>query len=134
MTLKLKTALKRKTILGQVSFKKVLIVITRLRPDIVLLSRKSKQVVMIELNVPWEDRFANEWKRANYQELVEESIAAQWSARCEPTEVGARGFIGQSLWKCLTVLGIVGKARRQGLNKIMVTAEKASRWIWLKRE
>ena len=29
---------------------------TQLRPDIVLFSTKTKQVVMIELTVPWEDR------------------------------------------------------------------------------
>ena len=44
------------------------IVMTNLRPDIVLSSQKAKTVVMIELTVPWEDHIeeANERKRLKY--------------------------------------------------------------------
>ena len=34
------------------------IVMTNLRPDIVLSSQKAKTVVMIELTVPWEDHIS----------------------------------------------------------------------------
>ena len=47
---------------------------TSLRPDMVLTSESTKQVVLVELTVPWEDRIeeANERKRAKYAELVTE--------------------------------------------------------------
>lgn len=45
---------------------------TTLQPDMVLLSTVSKQVVLLELTVPWEDRMgeAQERKRAKYAKLV----------------------------------------------------------------
>ena len=91
---------------------------------------------MIELTVPWEDRMeeANEKKRRKYQELVDECKAAGWMIRCEPVEVGAQGFIGQSMWRCLRMLGIIGEARKKGLATIADTAERSSRWLWLKRD
>jgi len=112
------------------------IVETSLRPDIILVSKNSKQVIMIELTVPWEDRIleANERKREKYQELVNQCTEAGWKARCEPVEVGARGFIGQSMWRCLRMLGIVGTTRKQALTSVTAMAERTSRWLWLKRE
>jgi len=67
---------------------------TTLRPDIVLISEASKQIVLLELTVPWEDRIeeANERERAKYAEPVEECRSNGWRARCEPIEVGCRGF------------------------------------------
>ena len=52
----------------------------------VLTSESSKQVVLVELTVPWEDQIevAYEWKKAKYLELV------------EAIKVGCRGFPGQS--------------------------------------
>lgn len=75
------------------------VTITSLRPDIVLISEASEQVILLELTVPWEDCIeeASERKRAKYTELVEECRSNGWRARCEPIEVGCRGFIGQSL-------------------------------------
>ena len=44
------------------------VAITTLRPDIVLTSVASKQVILLELTVPWEDRMeeANERKRTHF--------------------------------------------------------------------
>ena len=45
---------------------------TSLRPDIVIWSQNTRQVVMLELTVPWEERIeeANERKRTKYQEPI----------------------------------------------------------------
>ncbi|TWW64138.1 hypothetical protein D4764_03G0011460 [Takifugu flavidus] len=61
---------------------------TSLRPDMVLTSESTKQVVLVELTVPWEDRLeeANERKRAKYANLVIECQNKGWKARCEPVE------------------------------------------------
>ncbi|XP_024141063.1 uncharacterized protein LOC112154399 [Oryzias melastigma] len=108
---------------------------TALRPDMVLTSQSSKQVVLIELTVPWEDRMeeANERKRAKYAELVAECRSNGWKARCEPVEVGSRGFAGQSLPRTLKLLGVKGQLCRRAIKNIIEAAEKASRWLWIRR-
>ncbi|XP_061571176.1 uncharacterized protein LOC133424524 [Cololabis saira] len=108
---------------------------TSLRPDIVLSSVSSRQVLLIELTVPWEDRIeeANERKRSKYQELVEQCQRRGWKARCEPIEVGCRGFAGRSLCKVFTLLGITGAAKRKAIKSTMEAAERASRWLWIRR-
>lgn len=78
---------------------------TRLRPNIVLVSESSKQVVMLELTVPWEEKMeeARERKKKKYAELVEECRNRGWRARCLPIEVGGRGFAGKSLCKAYSL-------------------------------
>ncbi|XP_052400773.1 uncharacterized protein LOC127948384, partial [Carassius gibelio] len=58
------------------------VVITTLRPNIVLLSESTKQVVLLELTVLWEDRLeeAFERKLAKYEGLVSECRQAGWRA------------------------------------------------------
>ncbi|XP_069107365.1 uncharacterized protein [Argopecten irradians] len=109
---------------------------TPLRPDVVLWSRSSKQVVLVELTVPWEDRMeeANERKQQKYQQLVEECQHRGWKTWCLPIEVGCRGFPGQSLWRALRLLGVTGADRRNLIAAVSRQAEVASSWIWRKRE
>ncbi|KAL5016444.1 hypothetical protein ScPMuIL_006033, partial [Solemya velum] len=47
------------------------VITTTLRPDIVLWSRTSRQVILVELTVPWETRLeeAHERKLTKYQDL-----------------------------------------------------------------
>jgi len=82
---------------------------------------------MWELTAPWEEHVeeAHERNLAKYQDPVEESRSQGWRAPCEPTEVGCWGFAGRSICKALAGLGAV---KRGG-----VTAEKATRWLWIKR-
>ncbi len=48
-------------------------------------------------------------------------------------EVGCRGFAGHSLSKAYGILSIMGESRRGAINNNVEAAEKASRWLWLKR-
>ena len=111
------------------------IVVTTLRPDLVLMSESTRQVVLLELTVPWEDRMeeAFERKRAKYDELAGECRHNGWKTRCNPIEVGCRGFAGQSLCRALKMLGIRGLHSREAIRNITDAAEKASRWLWIKR-
>lgn len=111
------------------------IAVTTLRPDIVLVSERTRQVVLLELTVPWEDRMeeAFERKRAKYEELAGECRSRGWRTRCNPIEVGCRGFTGQSLVRALKMLGIKGLHNRRAIKNIGDAAEKASRWLWIKR-
>ena len=110
------------------------IVITNLRPDIVLSSQNAKTVVMIELTAPWEDHIeeANEMKRLKYDELRELCTSKGWAARCLPVEVGVRGFPAQSVHHLLSVFCVKGKERRTIVKNISEAAERASNWLWIK--
>ncbi|XP_066285629.1 uncharacterized protein [Branchiostoma lanceolatum] len=110
------------------------IVATRLRPDVVLWSKHTKQVILIELTVPWEERpeEAYERKALKYQELLHMCKERGWKASCYPVEIGTRGFICQSMWRALGVTGVKGKRRREVTKKLAEEAEKASRWLWFR--
>ncbi|XP_061876851.1 uncharacterized protein LOC133629831 [Entelurus aequoreus] len=109
---------------------------TTLRPDIVLCSKGNKQVVLIELKVPWEERMeeAYERKLKKYQTLILRSQQNGWKAWNLPVEVGCRGFARRSLWRALGLLGIEGLARKRLVANTTKRAEEASRWIWIQRE
>lgn len=50
-----------------------------------------------------------------------------------PVEVGSQGFASHSLSKAYRTLGITGAWRRRAINNNVEVAERASRWLWLKR-
>ncbi|XP_035990671.1 uncharacterized protein LOC118562404 [Fundulus heteroclitus] len=108
---------------------------TTLRPDMIMTSQSSKHLIILELTVPWEENIeeANERKRAKYQELVEECRGAGWKTFYEPIEVGCRGFAGRSLCKVLSRLGIVGASKKRAIKSASEAAEKATRWLWIRR-
>ena len=112
------------------------IVTTALRPDIVLWSERSRQVVMVELTVPWEERVeeAYHMKRNKYEELRLECVSKGWKCWVFPVEVGSRGFPAQSMWNTLSKLGLVGQTRKRAIQNIAQAAERASCWLWMKRE
>lgn len=98
-----------------------------------LVSETTRQVVLLELTVPWEDRMeeAFERKRAKYEGLLSDCRSRLgWKTRCDPIEVGHRG---QSLYQTLKCLGLGGLQIRKAFRTITDAAEKASRWLWIKR-
>ncbi|KAI8485154.1 hypothetical protein Bbelb_370790 [Branchiostoma belcheri] len=112
------------------------VVQTNLRPDAVLSSEDGKKIVMIELTVPWEEgcEEANERKRAKYQDLLQQCRDKGWQAWLFPVEVGCRGFPAQSVWKMLSAVGITGRDKKVAVRKMGEAAERASCWLWCRRE
>ena len=76
---------------------------------------------------------AYERKREKYSLLVEECRSNGWRARCQPIEVGCRGFAGQSLCRAYRMLGITGASQRRAIKLATDAAEVASRWLWIRR-
>ena len=110
------------------------IAVTSLRLDLILHSDNTKQCIIWELTVSWEEYITlAERKRSKYQELVEQCQQKSWKIHYDPVEVGCRGFAGQSLGRALAKIGIVRAARVRALKDITNTVLKASKWIWLKR-
>jgi hypothetical protein len=112
------------------------IVVTNLRPDMVFIERKKKKLLIMALTVPWEDRMmeANVRKSSKYEELRQEFEDTGRSARCFAVEVGCRGFAGHSLRLFFKGLGMSGRRLNYSVEKVAVAAEKASAWLWLKRD
>ena len=108
------------------------IVQTNLRPDILIISEKTKQMGAIELTVPSEERVevSGELKRAKYEILVEEGKRKGWKVRVWAVEVGVRGFPAASMSTMLRDMGYQGKNRTKKLRQIGDVAERASNSIW----
>ena len=83
---------------------------TRLRPDIVIHSASTQQLIMVELTVPYENKMeeAHIYKREKYMKLIKELENVGYKAVVMPVEVGAREFIGSSVYDFLTELSICG--------------------------
>ena len=112
------------------------IVLTTLRPDIVLWSKAGKKLIVIELTVLWETRCeeAYERKKAKYTELVDLCRQRWWRTWLFPVEVGVRGFCSQCICRQMTAVGTTGREKRNAIQKLSQTAERASSWLWLRRE
>jgi hypothetical protein len=95
---------------------------------IVIWFKLTRQVIIIELTVPWEVRIeeANERKRLKYQ-MIAECTEREWKTWIMPVEVCCRGSVGQSLWRMAKTLGV--PSRRLGKK-----AEAAFMWIWRERK
>ena len=101
-----------------------------------LWSGNRKQVVMVELTVPWEERVeeSNHLKRIKYEGLLQECVANGWQTWVLPVEVGCRGFPAQSAWNAMRILGLVGNKRKEAMQNIVRAVEKASCWLWMRRD
>ena len=112
------------------------VVQTTLRPDVVLWSETGKKLIVIELTVPWETRCeeAYERKKAKYTELLDLCKQRGWRTWLFPVEVGARGFCSQSVCRLMTAVGANGRDRRGAIQRLSQAAERASSWLWLRRE
>ena len=106
------------------------------KPDMVIWCEELKEVHLVELTVPHEDNIcaAHERKEDRYAELIKSCEEKGWKATNFPVEVGCRGFIAASVRKWLRVAGLGLKEGNKLIKTLQETVEKASHWIWLKRD
>ena len=106
--------------------------VTRLRPDIVIHSSSTQQLIMVKLTVPYENRMeeAHTYKRERYLNLTKELRDPGYKAVVMLVDIGARGFRGSSVYDLLTKLSICGNKRTKALKLLTEIAENSSRWIW----
>ena len=105
---------------------------TSLRPDMILISRNSKRMGVIELTVPSEERIelSSELKKTKYAGLQSEGKRNGFAVTVWAVEVGCRGFPASSMAALLKDMGVDGGERKRRLKKIGEAAEKASKSIW----
>ena len=103
-----------------------------MRPDMLLLSEKTRRVGIIELTVPSEEQveLSGELKKAKYEELRREGERKGWKVRLWTVEVGCRGFPAASMAAFLKDIGIGGGERSRSLKRIGEAAERCSKAIW----
>jgi hypothetical protein len=106
-----------------------------LRPDMVLISETSRTIVVVELTVPYESNMSesHEFKLAKYEGLMNDIHRKGYRTQLFAVEVGARGLAGATVYSLLQRLGLSGQARSRYLKQLAEAAEKASCWIWTKR-
>ena len=111
------------------------IVLTSLRPDIVVQSTATQCLFIVELTVPWEERCQSpyELKKAKYNDLHTLFKERGQQTQLFPLEVGCRGFPAQSVQTTLSSLCIVGRQRKAAVKAYGQAAERASSWLWLNR-
>ncbi len=112
------------------------IVITTLRPDMVLWSPTTKLAYVVELTVPWEEGVEEAYERKNnkYSDLAAEASQNGWKTNIFPVEVGCRGFVATSTTSLLRKIGVKGRSLQQAIKSISSAAEKSSNWLWIKRK
>ena len=108
------------------------ICVTNLRPDLIIVSRKTKQMGIVELTVPNEDRIevSGEMKRQKYEQIVQDGRQNGWRVRVWAVEVGCRGFPAMSMSTMMRDMGINGSDRKKAIERIGRVAEEASHSLW----
>jgi len=105
---------------------------TDLRPDLIMVSRKTKQLGIMELTVPNEDRIevSGELKRLKYEPIAQEGRKRGWRVRIWAVEVGCKGFPAVSMSTFLKDIGYRGGNKKRAIEKISKVAEEASKSLW----
>ena len=109
---------------------------TSKRPDIFLWSDDQKMLELVELTVPFEDNIeaARARKNERYEHLTNQCIEDGWDTWHSPVEVGCRGYVGVKTRQWFLSLGFPHKKTNLLMKRIQETVEKASHWIWIKRD
>ena len=112
------------------------IVVTSLRPDIVIFSNRSSTVIMVELTCPSEENVErqHEIKLLRYTDLRADCELKGWKVHLFAVEVGARGYTAQSFSACLRALGFRSRPLRACLQQVGDEALRTSFWVWFLRD
>ena len=107
---------------------------TNLRPDILIWSQKKHKVIILELTCPAEEGMsaAKTLKEAKYLPLITDIINTnQWTVSFFTIEVGVRGFVNNSFWKCFLSLGLSRQIATKLCKKVSLVSAKCSYFIYL---
>ena len=109
------------------------IVTTSQRPDVVVWSDDARQVILLELTVPWEENFgdAEDRKYRRYEELIDACREAGWRTWSPDYYHLAVGKLTNVM---RTRFGFKTRELKALIAALQQAAEKASYFIWLKRD
>ena len=107
------------------------------RPDIVIFSPLSKQVIILELTSPAEENMEKwrEQKMTKYEKLVEQiRHGTSWKPHLFTVEVGARGFVSKRACHVWSRLGLSAKDGHTLNKDLSRMAIRCSHFIWICRD
>ena len=106
---------------------------TSLRPDIVIWSKLTRVVVLIELTCCIEEGIAKAQvrKENRYAELLEEINSSNWKASLLTLEIGARGLVGSRTYRAFVNLGIPPTKANKLCKTLSCVAARCSYAIYL---
>ncbi len=107
---------------------------TNLRPDIVIWSKLSRVVLLMELTVCAEEGIdaAQLRKESKYTHLLEEINEAKcWRAQLFTLEIGARGLVSSRAYGTFTKLGLTGRSAKKLCKGLSTVAARCSYAIYL---
>ena len=107
------------------------------RPDLVMWCVEKRKAIVMELTVSWEEniRAAEERKHRRYRDLVKRCEEDGWDVEYYHIGIGARGYIERGFVSLLrNRFGFSQTELSKTLKDIQETVEKASMWLWLKRD
>ena len=112
------------------------ITVTPLRPDMVIVSKSLRTVIMVELTSPVEENTVkrNKDKRKKYEDLVFDCQSNKWKTHLICIEVGARGFLAESVNYMISRLAITPTIAKPMKKKISLLALRCSYNIYLQRK
>lgn len=109
---------------------------TSQRPDIVVTSKKTKTIILIENTSGCEENapVAHQRKIDRYEDLCKEIRSNGWACYFFAIEVNARGFCSTTVSSCMKSLGFTPSASRKICKALGETAMKCSFVIWTARD
>ena len=111
------------------------IILTNLKPDLLLISWKQKIIIIIEITSP-NDNNLEYWrkkKRDKYDKL-KRWVAYGWACHVFSLEVSSRGFVqANSFYELCAALGIEGPNRKSLRNSLSKIALRCSYVVWINR-
>ena len=104
---------------------------TNKRPDLVIIDRKSKNITLVELTVPFDTNVnqAHKRKLERYGNLMQDLMDSGYNASYIPVEIGSRGYISsENVERLKTVLNLNRRKDRntKELNKTIKNIKKIS--------
>jgi len=108
---------------------------TSLRPDIIIYSRSTKNVIWAELTVPLEENVldAQLRKTKRYLNLANALRAKSWTVHPFTIEVGSLGWVAKSMSKFLRSIGFKSQQSRWIEKQVRKSASRSSFLIWCSR-
>ena len=109
---------------------------TSLRPDLIIFSNSTRQVILIELTVPAEDNITQRHsdKEDKYAKLVDDIGMNHWKGHIFAVEVGSRGYVAKSFSYALRKLGMAQEAIKKVTRSVGLICLRDSYSIYLSRK
>ena len=108
---------------------------TSLRPDIIMYSNETRQIVLLELTIPAEDNIVQRHsdKEFKYAKLVDDIELNHWKGYIFAVEIGSRGYVAKSFGYAMRRLGALQRQVSKFTQELSRICLRSSYTIYLSR-